>query len=139
LGTAHCRIANRQEVNMLANAMARATVPAEDVGRATKFYTESLGLKKVDGSDQYSLFEAGKGSQILMYKRGRTKAEHTEITFVVDDLENEVKRLTEKGVKMEQYDMGPIKTNEKGIATMGDVKMAWMTDTEGNILGLSSM
>src|SRR5262245_19577501 len=121
-----------REVDMLATTLARATVPAEDVGRATKFYTEVLGLTKLDGAgDQFALFEAGKGSQILMYKRGRTKAEHTEITFVVDDLEAEVKRLTDKGVKMEQYDVESIKTDARGIADLGRVKMAWVTDPEG--------
>ncbi len=124
---------------MLANAFARATVPAEDIRRAAKFYGEVLGLKRIEGTPpEAALFEAGGGSQILIYQRTRTKAEHTAITFRVDDVEGVVSALTARGVTPEQYDMGPIKTNQKGIAEMGEMKMAWITDPEGNILGLSS-
>jgi len=124
---------------MLASALAMATIPAEDVDRGTKFYTQMLGLKKLDGQpSRFSVFEAGQGSRILMYQRDRTKAEHTEITFLVDDVEAEVEKLSNKGVKMERYNTGEIKTNEKGIADMNGRQMAWLKDTEGNILGLST-
>jgi len=124
---------------MLASALAMATIPAEDVDRGTKFYTQMLGLKKLDGQpSRFSVFEAGQGSRILMYQRDRTKAEHTEITFLVDDVEAEVEKLSDKGVKMERYNTGEIKTNEKGIADMNGRQMAWLKDTEGNILGLST-
>ena len=122
---------------MLNQAKAVATVPAEDLERATKFYTEVLGFKaeKMEGA---VTFDAGQGSQIFMYQRERTKAEHTSITFMAEDLEATVDQLTERGVKFEQYDMDDFKTNAKGIATFGDTRLAWLTDTEGNILAISS-
>ncbi|HKO57978.1 MAG TPA: VOC family protein [Thermoanaerobaculia bacterium] len=122
----------------LADAFAQATVPAEDIHRATRFYTEVLGLKKQDVPEQMvAVFEAGNGSSILMYQRpGRTKAEHTAITFTVDDLDAVVDGLTAKGVKFEQYDMGPIKTDARGIADQGSHRIAWLTDPEGNILAI---
>lgn len=123
---------------MLSDALAQATVPAEDLNRGAKFYTEVLGLKRLENDmPEVALFEAGKGSRIVMYQRARTKAEHTAITFEVDDVESVVKGLIAKGVTFEQYDMDPIKTNELGIASMGDFKMAWLTDPEGNILGIN--
>src|SRR5215212_2166145 len=124
---------------MLSDAVAQATVPAENLERGVKFYTEVLGLKRMGGGMQeVATFEAGKGTQVLMYPRERTKAEHTAITFVVDgELEPVVDGLIARGVTFEQYDMDPIKTNEKGIATIDDFKMAWLTDPEGNILGIS--
>jgi predicted enzyme related to lactoylglutathione lyase len=126
---------------MLANAFASATVPAEDLDRGIKFYTEVLGLEKIGSvmPGQAVNFAAGQGTRILMYKRARTKAEHTAITFTVDDVEATVKGLIAKGVTFEQYDMGPLKTNELGIADMGNHKIAWLTDPEGNILGIVSV
>jgi predicted enzyme related to lactoylglutathione lyase len=122
---------------MLAKGFAMATVPAEDLERAIKFYTEKLGLKKGESREEGSaIFEGAGGSKIFMYQRGRTKAEHTAITFDVADLEATVKEITAKGVKFEQYHFGPIDTNEMGIAASESSKAAWLTDTEGNILAL---
>lgn len=124
---------------MLNKAFVMATLPAEDLKRAIKFYTEKLGLKQLEAGEEGSiLFEAGNGSQIYMYERGRTKAEHTAATFGVEDLEATVKGLIAKGIKFEQYDFGQIKTNELGIAETDGTKAAWLTDTEGNILALVS-
>jgi predicted enzyme related to lactoylglutathione lyase len=123
---------------VLANAFAQATVPAEDIDRGIRFYTEVLGLKRLEApEEQVGLFQAGKGSTILMYQRpGRTKAEHTAITFNVDDLDAVVDGLIARGVTFEQYDMGTIKTDARGISDQGSHRAAWLKDPEGNILGL---
>jgi len=121
---------------MLENARAQATIPAEDLQRAVRFYRDTLGLKTLNvNDDQAAVFEAGHGSQILIYHRSRTKAEHTAITFQDDDLEKILKDLGAKGVKPEHYDMEHLKTDARGIASMGGHQMAWITDPEGNILG----
>ncbi|MEX2161726.1 MAG: VOC family protein [Anaerolineales bacterium] len=123
---------------MLKNASVMATIPAENLERAKKFYGEVLGLKQIDSREGSATFEAGGGSTIFMYERARTKAEHTAITFLVKDVETTVKELAAKGVKFEQYDMPGIKTNAMGIADMGDdTKLAWLTDPEGNILAIA--
>lgn len=123
---------------MLGNAYVQATVPAEDLGRAVRFYTEVLGLKKRDVAEELvAVFEASNGSSILMYQRpGRTKAEHTAITFTVDDLDAVVDGLIVKGVQLEQYDMPSIKTDARGIANQGSHRIAWVKDPEGNILAI---
>lgn len=122
----------------LANAYAQATVPAEDLQRAVRFYTEVLGLKKNDVTEPMAaVFDAGKGTSVLMYQRpGRTKAEHTAITFTVDDLDAVVDELIAKGVTFEQYDHGPIKTDARGISDQGSHRIAWLKDPEGNVLGI---
>jgi predicted enzyme related to lactoylglutathione lyase len=124
---------------MLGNAKVLATLPTEDIQRAVKFYTEVLGLQVSQSDDDSALLEAGDGSQIFMYQRARTVAEHTAATFEVSNIEAAVKGLTDKGVTFEQYDFGEIKTNELGIAEIGPTKSAWLTDPEGNILALVSM
>src|SRR3972149_4029196 len=121
---------------MLSKAVAMATIPAENLQRAAKFYKDVLGLKPGPGREGAASFEAGGGSTIFIYERARTKAEHTAITFLVDDVEATVKALIAKGVKFEQYDMPGIKTNELGIADIGGMSAAWLTDPEGNILAI---
>ena len=54
-------------------------------------------------------------------------AAHTVLNFPVDDIEAAVDRLRAAGVEFERYDEGPLKTDEKGIATPGP-KQAWFRD-----------
>jgi len=122
---------------MLKDSKVTTVLPAEDLDRAIDFYQNKLGLKKVEGSEQMGgvAFEAGEGSQIYIYERARTVAQHTVASFSVDKIEDIMGELREKGVKFEEYDMGELKT-VNGVATMGDMKAAWFKDTEGNILAL---
>lgn len=121
---------------MLANSAVRPTIPVTDLERAKKFYTETLGLKPVSGAmEGMAILGAGNGTQIELYQRGQTKADHTVATFEVDNIESVVKSLKEKGVRFEEYDMPGIKT-QNGIATAGSVKAAWFKDTDQNIICL---
>jgi predicted enzyme related to lactoylglutathione lyase len=121
---------------MLTNANAVATIPAEDLERAKKFYSETLGLKLADDHQFGFTLEGGNGTHVFVYQRERTKAEHTAITFYVPDLVKTVTELTAKGVRFEQYNFDPIKTNEMGIAETPGGKAAWLVDPEGNILAV---
>jgi predicted enzyme related to lactoylglutathione lyase len=124
---------------MLASSPVVVTLPAVDLKRAKNFYTKTLGLAPVDIGDlgeNAALFTAGNGTQIFIYPREATKAEHTAATFVVQDIESTVSGLARDGVVFEQYDFDQIKTDARGIATMGETKGAWFKDTEGNIIAL---
>lgn len=125
---------------MLTLAPVISTMPAVDILRAEAFYTQKLGLKpiKVPDSESALLFEAGNGTQIFLYEREATKAEHTAATFLVEEIETVVNGLTDRGVVFEQYDSGDIKTDRIGIAVLGNTKGAWFKDSEGNIIGLMS-
>ena len=124
---------------MLGSSKMLATIPAVDIQRAEEFYTQVLGLSLVEKPQEGVLIlEAGAGTQIMIYVREATKAEHTAVTFEVKDLERAVVDLIAKGVRFEQYDFDEFKTDERGIAEMEAAKMAWLKDSEGNILGLGS-
>ena len=126
---------------MLKDKKATATLPATDLERAKKFYTEKLGLDVVMVSPGMIMVGAGGGTMVGLYERPTgTKADHTAIGFDVDNVESEVEELKSKGVTFEEYDMPDmgIKTVD-GIATMGDWKAAWFKDTEGNILSINQM
>ena len=121
---------------MLGEAKVEVTIPVVDLDRAKKFYEETLGLKpKAVNIPDSELYEAGSGTLVYIYKRGATKADHTVASFEVPDVEETVKGLKEKGVIFEEYDTDDFKTVD-GIATIGDAKVAWFKDTEGNILAV---
>jgi catechol 2,3-dioxygenase-like lactoylglutathione lyase family enzyme len=111
-------------------------LPVTNLERARKFYEERLGLhtaKEAPPPDAI-LFEAGRGTKLELLKRDQpTKAEHTALTFEVDDIEREVKDLESRGVRFEDYDMPGLKT-EKHVARVNGERAAWFKDTEGNIL-----
>ena len=79
------------------------------------------------------------GYTVMIYpKPNHTPATFTILNFPVDDVEKTVDELTGRGVKFEHYDMGDIKTDEKGIVRgngMGP-DIAWFTDPAGNIISV---
>jgi len=114
-----------------------AGIAVDDLERAAHFYRETLGVFDVAevGPGLLSL-RAANGYAVLLYlKPGHRPAEHTVLNFPVDDIEAAVDALTTAGVAFEHYDQGPIKTNDKGIATPGP-KQAWFRDPAGNILSV---
>ncbi|HYF05719.1 MAG TPA: VOC family protein [Patescibacteria group bacterium] len=122
---------------MLSNAPITPVLPATDIARAKKFYTEILGLKEsaTQMSSDTVLFECGKGSKLFIYQRPPAPSQHTLASFEVEDLEAEMAELRSRGLVFEEYDMPGLKT-VNGIAEMGEEKAAWFKDSEGNILAL---
>jgi catechol 2,3-dioxygenase-like lactoylglutathione lyase family enzyme len=122
---------------MLANSRVTAILPAVDLARAKEFYEKKLGLLPIDAPVAGAMFEGGQGTMLALYPRDTpTKADHTVAGWVVDDIEAVVDALRKRGVVFEQYDMPGMKTDERGIATLGPGKSAWFKDTEGNILSI---
>jgi len=108
----------------------------DDVAKAREFYGQTLGVQVMElGSDLLSL-QGGNGYAVLIYpKDTHEPAEHTILNFPVDDIEAAVDELRSAGIEFEQYDEGPLATDEKGIATPGP-KQAWFKDPAGNILSV---
>jgi predicted enzyme related to lactoylglutathione lyase len=106
---------------MLKNSPFYAGIAVDDVGRAKEFYGETLEVFEVaDLGGPLLALRAANGYSVLLYgKEGHEPAAHTVLNFPVDDIEAEVDRLRAAGVQFEEYTEGPIKTNEKGIATPG--------------------
>lgn len=119
----------------LSTAPATTTLPAEDLRRARSYYEDKLGLETELRADMpESLFvHAGNGTLIMLYERGRTKADNTALTFEVDDLEGTVSELRSNGVQFEEYDFPGLKT-VNSIAARDADKAAWFKDSEGNTL-----
>jgi catechol 2,3-dioxygenase-like lactoylglutathione lyase family enzyme len=121
---------------MLTNAPVAPTLPAVDLARARKFYEGVLGLRVSRATKDTVWYDSGNGTNLLLYERGATKADHTAAGFLVDNVEKTVSDLRKRGVVFEEYDLPGMKTVD-GIAIVDDQKSAWFKDTEGNILAVA--
>lgn len=127
---------------MLKDAPVAATIPASDIAVSKQFYSETLGLGEPKTFQEGSLmFECGQGTSLLVYPTAQNagKSPATCAGWNVTDIAAVVAELIGKGVTFEQYDQPPIKTDESGIATLGDLKAAWLKDPDGNILAINQM
>jgi len=121
---------------MLANAPVYPSLPTTDLGRARRFYEETLGLPvEYEGPGEVR-YRAGGGAMLFLYERPPSRAEHTVAVFVVDDFDRTIAGLRERGISLQDYDKPDLKT-EAGVFTGPDGgRAAWFEDPDGNVLGL---
>lgn len=121
---------------MLANKDAIATIPVKDTKAAKKFYEGALGLKPAPTQEPGVLSYKSGNSTVLVYESryaGTNKA--TAATWVVGDVEGEVRDLKAKGIAFEHYDL-PDTTRKGDVHVSGKTQVAWFKDPDGNILSL---
>jgi catechol 2,3-dioxygenase-like lactoylglutathione lyase family enzyme len=127
-------------MHMFENTDASANLAVKDLERARQFYEGTLGLKKVDEEgDELVVYKSGK-SLINVYRSeyaGTNQA--TALTWAVGkDVEGVVRKLKDKGVEFEHYDM-PGMTRKGDVHVDGhNMKVAWFKDPDGNILNVVS-
>lgn len=124
---------------MLGNASIIPTIPVTDINKAKEFYTNKLGLTVKKESPMGVQLKAENGTQLYIYQRGPSKADHTLAAFEVADLDAKVDEMTANGIQFEQIDIPGIKTDEKGIAVSeGEQERgAWFKDPDSNILAIT--
>lgn len=122
---------------MLNSAAVYPTIPVTDLGRSKNFYENVLGLTDAVATHEGVIYSAGLGTKLYIYERAPSKADHTLASFRVENIEQTISELSAKGVSFEHYDFPNLKTNEQGIASIGDLKAAWFKDPDGNILAIS--
>jgi len=117
-----------------------AVIAVSDIEKAKEFYEGKLGLSggDEDAADGGVTYACEGGTQLHIYPSPENagKSPATLAGFAVDDVESAVDELSGRGVTFEQYDQPPIETDEKGIATFGDTKIAWLKDPDGNIIAI---
>jgi catechol 2,3-dioxygenase-like lactoylglutathione lyase family enzyme len=120
----------------LRDARVEPAVPVSDMAKAKEFYEGKLGLSGGrpigDGGITYP---CGAGREIHIYPSPANagKSSGTIAAWEVEDLEKTVDELTANGVSFAQVDSDRRKTNEKGIAELGDDRIAWFKDPDGNV------
>lgn len=126
---------------MLGDSQIMATVTATDMERAVDFYRHTLGLALAMQMDDLAIFRTGSTALLVYHRDDPPKAEHTAVSFVVEDVEAVVDGLLARGVRFERYDLPGMAVDERGIHTARDmpgVKSAWLTDPDGNILAIAN-
>ena len=111
-------------------------LPVKDLARARRFYEDALGLEVLGAKpDGKFVYRCGGTELALFPKPEGTKADHTALSFRVDDIAAAIRTLQARGVKFADYDLPGFKTVEH-VCVLGSEKAAWFQDPEGNILCL---
>lgn len=116
----------------------------DNIEKAKDFYGQTLELKITEDPKMPGILnlELSSGTQIMIYPKGEghTPATFTVLNFIVDNIDEAVEELKEKGVEFEQYDDEYLKTDEKGISRgdkhNGPTGIAWFKDPAENILSV---
>ena len=124
---------------MLGDIDAVANIAVENLETARKFYEGTLGLTQVAAEGQEVIVFKSGNSTLNVYRSqyaGTNQA--TAVTWVVgEDVEDVVRKLKDKGITFEHYDM-PGMTRDGDVHVAGDMRVAWFKDPDGNILNVVS-
>lgn len=124
---------------MLNNKPAMAVLTTDSLDRARDFYVQTLGLELEQEVAGGIMLDAGMGTKFYVYEKpGVMKPDATVLGFNVENLEQEMMELRNKGIMFEEYDQPGLKT-ENGVAMMDGMKSAWFKDPDGNIINVAEM
>jgi catechol 2,3-dioxygenase-like lactoylglutathione lyase family enzyme len=129
---------------MFENAHIAARLPAQDLERARRFYSEKLGLEPVDERPGGLLYRGATGEFAIFLSAGESPGTFTQMGWEVEDIEAVVAELRARGVEFEEVDLPGLKTVD-GIAEVegnypsknsSGERAAWFRDSEGNLIGM---
>lgn len=125
---------------MFDKLMATAVLPASDLGRAKQWWHDVLGRDPMyEDAEGESLFYDIGGTVLMVYRSDyAATAKNTAFNLMTDDLDRDMTALRTHGVVFHDYDLPGLKTVD-GVAEMGEERGAWFSDSEGNIIAISSV
>lgn len=135
-----------QAEGMVATSVA-TRLPAQDLDRARRFYSEKLGLEPAETRPGGLRYQVGTAVFALFQSAGRPSGTHTQMAWQVPDIETVVATLRSRGVVFEEYDVPGLRTVD-GIAEVkgnypsaGGIgeRAAWFRDSEGNLHGIGQV
>ena len=127
----------------LAGSPVASRLPAQDLDRARRWYSDKLGLEPVEAREGGLLYRCGGAAFGLFASAGQPSGAHTQMGWEVADIDATVAELRSRGVVFEEYDL-PGLTTVDGIADIegnypskgtGE-RAVWFHDSEGNLLGI---
>jgi catechol 2,3-dioxygenase-like lactoylglutathione lyase family enzyme len=118
-------------------------LPAQDLERARRFYSEKLGLEPIEERPGGLRYMCGDSYFVVFQSTGAASGAHTQMGWEVADIEATVAWLRERGVIFEEYDLPGMRTvhgiaditgnyPSKGTGERG----SWFYDSEGNLIGV---
>ncbi|MEU5211783.1 VOC family protein [Streptomyces sp. NPDC020742] len=142
---------NTNNRDILAGASTATRLPAQDLDRARRFYSEKLGLDPVDELPGGLLYRCAGTDFVLFRSTGASSGTFTQMAWEVDDIEHVVAELTRRGVVFEDVDLpgllggghtsngiAEIDGNYPSKGARGE-RGAWFRDSEGNMLGIGQL
>jgi catechol 2,3-dioxygenase-like lactoylglutathione lyase family enzyme len=132
-----------RSVPMLKESNVATRLPARDLNRARKFYSDKLGLEPIEQRPGGLRYQSGNNFFVVFESAGEASGSHTQMGWEVDDIEATVAVLKARGVVFEEYDLPGLNT-VNGIAEIAGnypskgvgEKGSWFKDSEGNLLGI---
>jgi catechol 2,3-dioxygenase-like lactoylglutathione lyase family enzyme len=118
-------------------------LPAQDLERARRFYSEKLGLEPIEERPGGLRYQCGDSYFVVFQSTGVSSGSHTQMGWEVADIEATVAWLRERGVIFEDYDLPGMRTGN-GIAEIegnypskgSGERGSWFYDSEGNLIGI---
>jgi catechol 2,3-dioxygenase-like lactoylglutathione lyase family enzyme len=123
---------------MIADKKTYTTIPVSDLERARKFYRDLLGIREDIVTEGGVMYGSG-GTQFFVFPSRYRAAGHTQMSWQVGNIKQEVAELKEKGIKFEEFDLPGIKSVEGIVQSGPTVWTAWFKDPDGNLLGLTQV
>jgi catechol 2,3-dioxygenase-like lactoylglutathione lyase family enzyme len=125
---------------MLSSHTPVATLPVKDMAKAREFYERTLELRVDLDTPGGVTYSCGSG-RLFVYESafaGTNQATAASFDIPTSDFDSEVDWLRGKGIEFTTFDAEGLEWND-GVARMGgEVKAAWFTDPDGNILNIST-
>ncbi|GAA2682604.1 MULTISPECIES: VOC family protein [Nonomuraea] len=106
----------------------------DDIEAAKAFYGDTLGIRVSEENGMLTLHLAGDRDTLVYPKPDHTPATFTILNFPVDDIDEAVDQLTERGVRFERYPQ--MNQDAKGVMREDGPPIAWFTDPAGNVLSV---
>jgi len=124
-----------EEGLMLNTFPVNAMIPAQDLDRATEFYSERLGLTPSAVMPGVVRYDCADGTWFALFlSETAGGAEHTVANWTVDNLQAEVLAMKEMGIVFENDENDDLTADP--VASISPPMAAWFKDSEGNRLGL---
>jgi catechol 2,3-dioxygenase-like lactoylglutathione lyase family enzyme len=123
----------------LSTRTVRPSIAVSDIARAAEFYERKLGLSATqEQADDSRIYECGGDTSLHVYlsPANAGKAPATLATWIVSDVEEIVDELRSRGVTFERYEDPALTADEKGIHELGDGRVAWFKDPDGNTFAI---
>ncbi len=126
---------------MFGDTSAFSSFTVDDLSRAKAFYGQTLGLevtetRMTDTVSVLTLRLAGGGRVLVYPKPDHAPARFTVLNFPVASAEKAVAALNERGIRMQIYQDGPVRTDDRGILRGNGPTIAWFKDPAGNVLSV---
>ncbi len=123
----------------LSNCRIAAVAAVSDLDRAKSFFEGSLGLSAIDSGagGEEVIYECGNGTGLMIYPSpdNAGSGSATVACWEVENLDSEMEALKSKGIEFERYE--GFDQDENGILDMGQGRVAWFTDPDGNTFAIA--